>query len=180
MSKQTPKGIRTLPDAVRTGIGQLNSDTAFIVQATYATQLTRDFLCKTIRRQLAYEFGNSDDFVLIGYCRGDMTIGEISSILSTQLPDPEDFQSWDEIAQVNGIFWETLHLFQGAGDTTFGSNAIALNDAVSLGGGKGIPLEAGHGIQMFAFNPSAAQLQNTSGAITGTHQLVGVWMEGSN
>ncbi len=182
MAPNPTEGIQTLPDMIRATVGSLASDTAIILWTVYATALKRDFLLKKLRVRLKMEFGNTDDPVLFGFARGDMDIGSIGSVLANATPDPEDFGSWDEFALRNGIFWETLQLMNGPnGD----ASALLLpapiwNDSITIGGGKGIPLEAEHGIQLFAFNPSNGNITNSSTNITGAIQLVGVFMEGSN
>ncbi len=179
MANTGPKGIQTLPAAFRQASGTLASDTARIVDNSYQA-ITRDFLCKKIRVQLQQEDFPAGHSWLLGFCRGDVTIAEISSILSTVLLDPEDFQLWDDFAQANGIFWETLNIISGNLTGSTGVPAGLVNLTLSLGGGKGIPLEAAHGIAMFIFNPSANTIGAANTVTLGTYQLVGVFMEGSN
>ncbi len=179
------KGIQTLPDHLRGDLTTLASDTAEIIGLGYGPNLTRDFLLKKIRTQLYFGDLFLRTGLIVGFARGDMTIAEIATVLATELPDPEDYQKIDDYAKVNGIFWETLRIVDGTFDDVGGAGppvqgAQAKYEITqSLGGGKGLPLEAGHGIQMFVFNPSSVTI-NDSTKYAGTYQLVGVWMEGSN
>ncbi len=175
-----PKGIVTLPESFRHVQGALASDTSVILDNSYSTALARDFLLKKIRYQAQLEDIPSTVSWLIGFARGDLTIAEITTILTFVLPDPKDFQFWDNYAQLNGIFWETLRQIGGNAAAQDGSNAGIWNANISMGGGKGLPLEAGHGIQMFAFNPSGAAVGNAGTTMICSYQLVGVFMEGSN
>ncbi len=179
-SKNLTGGIQTLPELFRTNIGSVASDSAEIISADYSTQLTRDFLCKKIRYQLQLEDFESTRGLIFGFARGDLTVAQIAEVLATQLPDPENFALWDDFGQTNGIFWETLRMIGGNVAAQDGSNAGLWNGPVSLGGGKGIPLEAGHGIQSFVFNPSADSIGQAGSTLLGGVQLVGVFMEGSN
>ncbi len=181
VSKKHPaSGIVTLPDAIRTAVNALGQDTAFILTTAYATVLTRDFLCKKIRTQLRFEDGGRQDTFIIGFCRGDMTVAQILSALVTELPDPERYTDWQNYAELNGVFWETLKMITGEDITGQDASSVlsSWNDTISLGGGKGIPFEAGHGVQMFIFNASGQTA--ASGSVVGTYQMVGVFMEGSN
>jgi len=182
MGNTGPKGILTLPNAFRTVIGAITSDSVEIMDSDYSTQLTRDFLCKKIGIQAVLEDWPADTYLLAGFARGDMTVTQIASALAVPLPDPEDFDLWDNFATVNGIFWETLQMLSGVENvaTPPASNSAIWNDRISLGGGKGIPLEAGHGIQLFVFNPSGDSIGVAGSTMLGTYQLVGVFMEGSN
>ncbi len=183
MGNTGPHGIISLPNGFRTVIGALNSDTVFQIDDDYGEDaLTRDFLCKKIRTQAVLEDFPADEFLVVGFARGDMSLTDISSALAVPTADPEDFQLWDNFATKNGIFWETLQMISGIANvaTPPNSNPNIWNMTVSLGGGKGIPLEAGHGIQLFVFNPSGNQIGSAGATLFGLYQLVGVFMEGSN
>ncbi len=181
MGSDPTKGIQTLPDLFRTTTGIMLSDAAVLVGSSpYTTGLARDFLLKKLRYHIHLEDFPAAQALLFGFCRGDMTTAEIIEVLATQLPDPEDFQQWDDFAQTNGIFWETLRMIRGNENTDVGSAAGVSNETISMGGGKGIPLEAGHGIQMFVFNGASTTVGETTSELWGSWQLVGVFMEGSN
>ncbi len=180
MAKNLTSGIQTLPELFRTIIGALASDTAVIVSADYSTGLTRDFLLKKIRTYVYLEDFTEAKAHIIGFARGDMTIAEIGTALATQLKDPEDFQLWDSFANAKGIFWETLRLIGGIQAGNVATHTPIWNETISIGGGKGIPLEAAHGIQIFLFNPDGSAVGEAGTTCVGGVQLVGVFMEGSN
>lgn len=156
MAKPPTAGIQSLPAIIDASGGTTGDRTAVAIQSHYTTALRRDFLCKKIRVHVRAGPFSQEEQALIGFARGDMTVAEIAAALTTQLPDPEDFQLWDDFVNASGIFWETLHLVtmqtEGAAGSAF---TFAWNEVISFGGGGGIPLEAGHGIVMFAFNPVA-------------------------
>ncbi len=180
MGKGTPSpaaGIQTLPEAVRsTAMRSLASDTSVIINSSYGTALLQDFLLKKLRYQFILAAYNPASMYIMGFCRGDMAIAEISAALATQLVDPQDFQSWDSFAQAKGIYWQTLRTLAGVTNTADAGEVINVDGDVSIGGKNGIPLEHGVGIQMFIFNPSGATT-GTSETLNGLFQLVGVFME---
>lgn len=182
MAQDPTKGILTLKDAIRFEFGAIVADTAEIITQVYGTALTRDFLLKKIRTQIAFEDFPADQYIIVGFCRGDMSITQIATVLAAETPDPETFGALDSFAEANGIFWETLKMLSGISNvaTPPNSNPHIWNATISMGGGKGIPLEAGHGIQMFMFNPDDGTIGNAGSKILGLYQLVGVFMEGSN
>ncbi len=177
--KDLTSGIQILPNLVRKVLDTLTSDTAVEVTTAYTTGLTRDFLLKKIRMQFQIEDFTRTKSLIIGFARGDMTMAEIVTALATQLLDPEDFQLWDSFANNKGIFWETLRSVTGVdvGDTNI---TPTYNFDISIGGGKGIPLEAAHGIQCFAFNPDGGTVGNAGSTFQGAIELIGIFMEGSN
>ncbi len=179
MVNKPSSGIQILPEAVRKVLAALTSDDAQIVANGYTVNLTRDFLLKRLRVQLQLEDFTDTRVLIFGFARGDMTIAEIASVLVTKLPDPEDFQAWDNFALNRGIFWETLQMITGI-DTANVTSTPVYNWDFSIGGGKGIPLEAGHGIQSFVFNPDGITVGNAGSTILALYEYIGVFMEGSN
>ncbi len=180
MGPPPTSGVQTLPNLLTTSLGALASLTALIIETDYAEgNLKRDFLLKRIRAQVAIKILEADEQVLIGFCRGDMTIAEIATALGNNLPDPDDFQLWDNFVIASGIYWQTLKIFTGnAVSGTPVARMMDWNDDIKIGGGKGIPLQADKGIQMFAFNSSGGAL-TTGSQLQGFYELVGVFLEDS-
>ncbi len=178
MGKPPTEGIQSLPNLVTTSLGTLASLNALILETDYAgSNLKRDFLLKKIRTQHAIKLLEADETVLIGFCNGDMAIGDIATALGNHLPDPQDFQLWDNFVIASGIYWQTLRMF--VGNAVSGVPVARMqtwNEDIQIGGGKGIPIKAGVGIQMFAFNPSGGAL-TTGSQLQGEHEHVGVFLE---
>ncbi len=180
MAKPPTTGIQSLPDLVNTNLGAFASLTALQLSDDYAgTNLKRDLLVKRIRTQLTVKVMEADEAVLLGFCRGDMTVAEIATALGTFLADPDSFQQWDNFVIASGIYWQTLHIL--GGNAVSGTPVAGLeywNDDIQIGGGKGIPMEAGAGIQLFAFNQSGGAI-TTGPQVQGLYELVGVFLEDS-
>ncbi len=177
MVKPPTGGVQTLPTAFRTAFGAILSDVSEIMNTSYASDLAKDFLLKMIRVQIQLEDFPESQKLWIGFARGDMTIGNISAALSTVLANPEDLQLWDSWStSMMGIYWESMRMI-GGNDTTNSSYAgPGWDETISIGGGKGIPLEAGIGIQLFIFNATSGSLANAGSTLVGLYQLVGVWL----
>ncbi len=175
MAKPPTTGIQTLPDLFATNLLTLAGLTALQITDDYATGLKKDFLLKKIRVACGTKLLAIDDEVILGFCRGDMTVAEIASALGNFLADPEKFSTWDEFVVASGIYWQTVRFFMGRGDGTAGGDQAQWNEEIQIGGGKGIPIEAGAGIQMFAFNPSGGAL-TTGAQVLGLYSLVGVFL----
>ncbi len=176
MANNPTSGIQTLPQRVFQATASKGTDVASIVANNYGTALKRDFLLKTIRVHMTGSFFGVSEHAMIGFARGDMTVTEISAALLAALTNPEDYQQWDEFAKASGIFWETLHTY-GSPDTDL-SGLTAWNKNISIGGGKGIPIEAGHGIQRFVFNPGT-DTWSTGAVFLGHYALVGIFLKDS-
>ena len=168
MGNTGPSGILSLPNKFSTA-NAINAGTAILLSTQYVA-IERDFLLKKLRARYGAHQLDPNDGLVIGFCRGDMTVGEIKAVIEKALLDPDDFQEWDEFAMMNGIFWETLEYVSDQQD--------AVNEAYSVGGGKGLPLQAGKGIGMFAYNPDGGNTATIE--ISGVNSLVGVFMEGSD
>ncbi len=180
MAKPPTTGIQSLPDLVTTNLATLASLTALQLSDDYAgTNLKKDLLVKRIRTQIGIKILEADETILLGFCRGDMTIAEIATALGNFLADPESFQQWDNFVIASGIYWQTLRLFVGnAVSGTPVARIDTWNADIQIGGGKGIPMEAGAGIQFFAFNPSGGPL-TTGSQVQGLYELIGVFLEDS-
>ncbi len=163
------KGIYNLPAAFRTALLTLNSDTALIIDNGYGTALKRAFLIKQIRYELGLEASDGDDMIIIGMANGGATIAEIASALATKLVDPGEASAWPSFISSKVILWETVRAIPG------NEPQAVLNETISIGGGKGIPMAVNKGIQLFVFNPSANSL-TTGATLLGLYQIIGVFM----
>ncbi len=171
VGKNSPlAGIQTLPDNFVLALGTLASVTAVALNVNYGTGLTRSFLIKRLKLQAAFVAANGADSIVIGFARGDMTVAQISTALDTDINDPNDFDSWATMMQRNGILYQTL-VALGPG----GTGAAGRQIDVRVGGSKGLPMTAGEGVQLFAYNPGAAL--TTGSIVQGLFQLVGVWLD---
>ncbi len=180
MARDPTGGVQTLPDIFATNLSTLASLTALQISDDYAgTNLKKDFLLKTLRCSYMSKVMEADETVLVGFARGDMTVAEIATALGNFLADPESFQQWDNFVIALGIFWQTIRIVSG--NAVSGTPVAAMkgiNEDIQIGGGKGIPLEAGAGIQMFVFNPSGGAL-TTGAQVQGLYSLVGVFLKDS-
>ncbi len=171
MAGDATQGIQTLPESMRTALATLATDTALEINSSYGSALTRSILLKQIRIYYGILDGTAGDAVITGFCRGDMSLAQIAAALSSALVDPKVLSQSDEFALRNGIYWQTVRLLQGQA-----SALSTINETISIGGKKGIPVEKGIGMKMFAFNPAGSSF-TTGAVIAGGYSLVGIFLE---
>ncbi len=171
MAGDATKGIQVLPETFRVAMLTLLTDTAIDLSTSYGSALVRSVLLKQIRMYFGATDGSAGDYLIVGFARGDMTIAQIAAALSSALVDPKVLSQSDEFALRNGIFWQTvrgLHLNE--------AGFSVINETISIGGKKGIPIEKGIGIKAWAFNPTGNSV--TTGAfVNGGYNLIGVFLE---
>lgn len=179
MATDPTEGIRTLPAIVGTTTGAILSLEAEIVETSYGSALNRDFLWKKLRTTIHAEDFPNGQAVIIGFARGDMTAAEIAATLKQITRDPDEFGEWGFFTQANGIYWETLRFMSAQDSAGEGAGPNFYQETISMGGGKGLPLEGGIGLSLFVFNahPSVS-IGNAGSTIVGLYQLVGVFMKG--
>ncbi len=168
---QTPTaGIQILPEVIRAALTTLGADTSLSLNTSYGSAMTKAFLIKQVRYALALSgLTAGEGPILIGFARGGLSVAEITSALATALVNPEDASNMGAFAMASTIFWETLRLISDHDEVS------PLNETISIGGRKGIPVQEGEGIQLFAFNPTGAAL-TTGAAVVGAFNLIGVWL----
>ncbi len=178
MATSPTSGIQTLTEHPVQVVGILTALLAKALATDYASGLTQDFLLKKVRYHLALEDLDPREYMIIGLARGDATVAQIAAIMESANRDPDDLDLWDDFAIANAIFWETVRILGGTDVVT--SSGQVLNEDISIGGGKGLPLEGGVGIQVFAWNPhSAVSVGNVGTTIVGIVNYVGVFMAGT-
>ncbi len=172
---QTIKGLQYLPirlddDAIAT----LAANTALILNQQ--TAFTRSYLVKQVQYNVGYNVVTGPSSVILGLANGTATITEIAAALNTLVIDPDDGSSPALLAQKSIIWWETLRFM---GNDSVGNGAagqsVSLNERISIGGGKGIPIIEDNGILVFVWNPTASTL-STASLMAGLIILKGVWL----
>lgn len=166
------EGIQTLGGRFRSSTGVLASDTAVQVHSTFATGLTRTFLCKRFRLEaFVDELLTDGEGLIVGVAQGSATVAEIATQLTSgsSLADPKDPTNWAVFGQNNIIWWQTLRVLDANG----GPQKISCD--VAIGGKNGIPMIEDQGAQLFVFNPHSAALAQACN-IQGIIQFVGVFM----
>ncbi len=165
------KGLQTL--ALR-----LNSDALGALAADASTTLvkldglTRGFLLKKVIYALAYQAAATNDGVIIGLAQASASVTEISTALGAMnISNPNDATNRIKMDQWMVVYWETIRMLHP--DAT-GAGVLAINESISIGGGKGIPWAEDDGVQVFAYNPSTSVL-TTGGLIDGIVGFQGIW-----
>lgn len=164
-------GLQTSPILMNAdALGTLASETALVINTTFGSGITQSFLIKQVLMNLRIDNQAAADGVIIGLCNGSATVAEIASALTTLITDPDDASSPAVAAARQNIFWETLRMLAGAT-----APAQVINEKISLGGGKGIPVKEATGLAIFAFNPGNNAL-TTGSTVQGIVTLRGIWL----
>ncbi len=158
-------GIQILPSRLTDdSTGTLASITAIILDSVLGTGLLSNFLLKKLRTQIMVEGLTAGEGLILFYASTTLTIAEIANIMNASILGPAEI---DEQASAKGIYWETLRMVNA-------EQPLYQLD-LSLGGGKGIPIFEGVGMQLVAYNPAGGTL-TTAGVISGIQAAYGVWM----
>ncbi len=162
--------VTILLDLMSQSLGTLADGVALKVGANYDNdQLTsRSFLMKKIMMNAqVIDLTAGDNPLLFGMCSGELSVGAIKAALEQIQTDNDPAE--DGIAL--RIFWETLRYIP----LNVTSNADPTHYEVSLGGGKGIPMQVDQGWQWFVFNQSGGAM-NTGAVFKGFATYYGVWL----
>lgn len=171
------KGIQFQPLRMNNdAIGALGADTALQLNSAITTGLTQSFLVKQVDLRYNVISMNAGDNVIIGLAVGTADVTMLASAIRDVTLDPDAPGERAEPATSNLIWWETLRshsvsdtLGAGAGNTS------PINETISIGGGRGLPMKKDHGIQVFAYNPGSGAITLGS-AVAGLIVLKGVWL----
>ncbi len=159
-------------------IDTLASETALIINSDYGPNMTRSFLAKKAHMHYSMKVPDVGDYLLCGLANGDLSVAELRLALITfgYGVDPNDPTNYANQPFVENIWWETVQLIgDSLGD---GSGYLVVNEKISLGGGKGLPMKRNSGVQFFVWNPAGSAF--VAGAtILGTIMLNGVWLNDS-
>ncbi len=166
------QGLQTNPIRMNSdALGALAADTALVLNSTFGSGLTQSFLIKQVLMMFAINGLTADESVIMGLANGSATVTEILAALTQNITNPDDASSPPVAAQRIIILWETLRVFTGVG----GGGKATINEKISLGGGKGIPVKEATGMAIFAYNPSTGAL-TTGAVVNGLITLRGVWL----
>ncbi len=177
-TKLPTDGIQMLPEVLNAGPGVLTEGNVTLIDQVYGQgNLKRSFLLKQIIAQYGWdqEQGSTGDSVLIGFANGSMGTVEIAAQLATVLANPNDIKTWDDYAQMGGIFWQTIRQILNGTTTYLG---IRVSETITIGGGKGIPLIKDEGILLWVYNASTGAIASGNKLI-GMYALIGVWLDDS-
>ncbi len=177
-TKPPTDGIQMLPEILNAGPGALTEGNVTLIDQVYGQgNLKRSFLLKQIIAHYGWdqEQGSTGDSVLIGFANGSMGTAEIAAQLATVLANPNDTKTWDDYAQMGGIFWQTIRQILNGTTTYLG---IRVDETITIGGGKGIPLIKEEGILLWVYNASTGAIASGNKLI-GMYALVGVWLDDS-
>ena len=130
-------------------------------------EMDAPFLCKSVDIHVSYQSSTDTQAILCGLAQGDASTGEISVALTQEFTDPFDVGEASLVAKNLIIFWETLEIM-GV------DRRLVSKHAVRLGGGKGIPIAEGKGLNFFVFNPGGGALVDHN--VTFQYVLKGVWL----
>ncbi len=172
------KGIQFQPLRMNSdALGALAADTVLSLNTALSSGLTQSFLIKKIDLRLTIgNFGESDS-IIVGCAVGTASVAEIASGIRDVTLDPDEPGEMGEPGLSNIIYWETLRLFTGTrpDSSAVNGHGNVVNESVSIGGGKGLPMKKSHGIQVFAYNPQAAAIL-TGASVRGLVIIKGVWL----
>lgn len=164
-------GLQTNPIRMNSdAIGNLGADTALVLNSTFGSGLTQSFLIKQVLYKLGVVALTVDETVIIGLANGSATVAEIVAALTANITNPDDASSPAVAAARQMVFWETLRTIVGGA-----SKRSTIDESISLGGGKGIPVKEATGLAIFAYNPSTGAL-TTGALVDGLVVLRGVWL----
>ncbi len=153
-------------------LGALAADTAVQLNQAIGSGSTQSFLAKRIKYALGITDATDTDGIIIGIASGSATVAEIQAALTVTVSNPDDAGSKAVSANKRNIWWETVRYLHAEAS----QGHIVLNEDISLGGGKGIPMKEADGFQLFAYNPSTAAL-TTGMTVQGLLMFSGVWLK---
>ncbi len=170
------KGLQFIPLRLNSdALGTLGSDTAIVFNNAFVNN-TQSFLVKQLGMHYNINGMTAGDNVIVGLANGSATAAEIASSMTQLVTDPDDASSLAVTAAKQIIFWETIRSISCPGTPTgTAATSQVINEMVSLGGGKGIPLKEDNGLAIFAFNTQSGAL-TTGGVVNGFFVLKGVWL----
>ncbi len=174
IGKTSEKGIQIIPVVVTdVAIGTLGSLVGLILSTGFKA-LTRNFLVKKVHILLVVSGMTNGELFVVGLngndsgVSGGYAVGSLSTLL-----DPEASGAYlNSQETVKTVWHETTSIMLG--NTVTAQNMI--DKWVSVGGGKGIPVTAGFGPELHAFNPTGDAL-TTGGLVSGVVTYYGVWLE---
>ncbi len=161
-------GIQILPHKIGpVSIASLATLTAQDLTTNYDSEINRSLLLKHVRANLVIKAAVDEEFIIVGMARGEASVTGIKNALeSVQLTEDLETQ-----AVVRDVFMETLMMM---GDPA--SIGLLVEIDVSLGGGKGIPVEEDEGVKWFAYNPDDGNLSAGSQEVIGMAVYNGIWL----
>lgn len=155
-------------DALRT-ISALAAQTAVLATTSgMDSEMDAGFLVKQAQFNVSVTNLTGDESVIVGLAQGDMSESEIATGLQQVLTDPFDIGEAGLAIKKMGIFWETVWIL--------GPNDQVCNERFSIGGGRGIPIAEGKGVNFFIYNPSSVGLSANSQTCQGLATIKGVWL----
>ena len=172
--KVSKKGIQIIPDVITdSAVGSLNTLTGSILSSSGVKGITKNMLVKKVHILLSMNGMSNGDVLLVGLAANDSGIaGGMGASGLPALIDPEATEAYlTEQELVHTIWHETTSIFNG----DLSNPETRVDKWVSIGGGKGIPVMAGAGPELFVFNPTGDTI--TAGTVNGQVTYYGVWLE---
>ena len=174
MIQEAAQGLQSIPFVVDGTLGAISDqDNAVWWNSIAATEWTQSFLLKKIKVNLVISTLTDDEFVYLHFGVGGPTNAQIETILESEAEyeDPSTADAQAAYANLKQVFHQAGKLL---GQNAEGNGDILWNETISIGGKKGIPLNADQGIAGFAYAPLS---QITTGAfVGGIITLVGVFL----
>lgn len=154
---------------VNMGLSSLGAQTSLLnTFGGMDTELDAPFLIKQVQYNIHVNELAAGEHVIVGLSQGDVSISEITSALEQELTDPFDIGEAGLALKKIGIFWETLRSFSAQMDIN--------NEQIKIGGGKGIPIAEGKGVNVFVYNPAIGALSAAGQGCVGLVTIKGVWL----
>lgn len=164
--------VRRLDGTVNSGT--LGANSAAQLEAI-VSGIGKPFLVKKLRIQAYVSQATGHNPVLcVG--REQATAAEIATALATQNVDPEGDATYvtTQAARQN-VWWETVRISHVNSGTGYEDDHVILDLDISVGGGKGLPIQEGDGIAIYCYNPQTASF-TTAVSLIGVASVMGVWL----
>ncbi len=171
--KVSEKGIQIIPDVVTdAAIGALASLVGTILDSSGTKAFGKNMLVKKVHILLAVHNITSGEAIVLGLNANDSGVssgygvGNLSALLAPGASSA--YLAAEEL--VKTVWHETSSLVFGGTETN------TIDKWISIGGGKGIPVMAGAGPELHAFNPTGDAI-TTGALVNGVITYYGVWLE---
>ncbi len=151
-----------------------------MVDGTYGS-ITEGFLVKQVRYIAVVDDWDELDQAVIFLAPEGASVTEIAAAFTATLVDPKDSSNaGNQSVKRQRVVWDSIFALPTQGWATLiagGSNAFALDSGwMKLGGGKGIPFQAGKGPEVVAFNYATTASLAAGVGIQIQTLLRGVWL----
>lgn len=174
--KVSEKGIQILPATVVNGaFTNPLSKVGVVIDSTYKL-ITRNMLVKRVKISGYINGLTANEPVIIGIGANDLGVASgFAAGNESDLLNPEASAAYLNAKELVMTVWHETTQCLAEGPSQ-GDGKLVINETFSIGGGKGIPVNAGAGPELFVYNPSDSQL-TTGGEFIGVYTIYGVWLE---